>query len=100
MKIVVTSVMVDNQERALHFFTKILGFDKKEDISMGPHRWLTVVSKSAPNGVELLLEPDEHPAAKTFKQALVEDGIPATSFGGDDVHQEHTRLCALGVHFT
>ena len=100
MKIVVTSVMVDNQEKALHFYTKVLGFEKKEDIPMGQHRWLTVVSKSDPNGVELLLEPDEHPAAKPFKQALVEDGIPATSFGVDDVHKEHVRLSALGVFFT
>jgi catechol 2,3-dioxygenase-like lactoylglutathione lyase family enzyme len=100
MKIVVTSVMVDNQEKALQFYTKVLGFDKKEDIPMGQHRWLTVVSKSDPNGVELLLEPDEHPAARPFKQAMVEDGIPATSFGVDDVHKEHARLCALGVIFT
>ena len=100
MKIVVSSVMVDNQEKALHFYTNVLGFDKKEDIPMGPHRWLTVVSKSDPNGVELLLEPDEHPAAKPFKQALVKDGIPATSFGVDDVQKEHARLCALGVCFT
>ena len=67
MKIVVTSVMVDNQEKALLFYTKVLGFEKKEDIPMGQHRWLTVVSKSDPNGVELLLEPDEHPAAKPHR---------------------------------
>ena len=100
MKIVVTSVMVDDQERALRFYTDILGFQTKHDIPMGHHRWLTVVSKSEPNGVELLLEPDEHPAAKPFKEALVEDGIPATSFGVDDVHAEYERLCGLGVRFT
>lgn len=100
MKIVVTSVMVDNQETALRFYTDVLGFQKKEDIPLGQHRWLTVVSKSDPTGVELLLEPDEHPAAKPFKQALVEDGIPATTFGVDDVQAEYARLSALGVHFT
>lgn len=100
MKIVVTSVMVDDQEKALRFYRDILGFQTKQDIPMGHHRWLTVVSKSDPNGVELLLEPDEHPAAKPFKAALMEDGIPATSFGVDDVKAEHERLVSLGVHFT
>ena len=100
MKIVVTSVMVDDQQKALLFYTETLGFVKKNDIPMGHHRWLTVVSKSNPDGVELLLEPDEHPAAKPFKQALVEDGIPATSFGVDDVQAEYDRLRSLGVHFT
>ena len=100
MRIVVTSVMVDDQEKALRFYTDYLGFEKKYDIPMGQHRWLTVVSKSDPTGVELLLEPDEHPAAKPFKEALVEDGIPATSFGVDDVHAEYERLCRLGVYFT
>ena len=100
MKIVVTSVMVDDQEKALRFYRDILGFQTKQDIPLGHHRWLTVVSKSDPNGVELLLEPDEHPAAKPFKAALMEDGIPATSFGVDDVKAEHERLVSLGVHFT
>jgi catechol 2,3-dioxygenase-like lactoylglutathione lyase family enzyme len=100
MRIVVTSVMVDDQEKALQFYTKILGFQKKNDVPMGEHRWLTVVSDNDLNGVELLLEPDEHPAAKPFKQALVEDGIPATSFGVDDVKAEYERLCSLGVYFT
>jgi len=100
MKIVVTSVMVDDQEKALQFYTNMLGFQKKTDIPMGQHRWLTVVSKSAPDGVELLLEPDEHPAARPFKQALVEDGIPCTSFGVDDVQVEYDRLLKAGVHFT
>lgn len=100
MRIVVTSVMVDDQEKALRFYTDVLGFQKKDDIPLGQHRWLTVVSKSDSSGVELLLEPDEHPAAKPFKEALVQDGIPATSFGVDDVQAEYERLCALGVHFT
>ncbi len=100
MRIVVTSVMVDNQEKALQFYTEVLGFQKKNDIPMGEHRWLTVVSKNDLNGVELLLEPDEHPAAKPFKQALTEDGIPATSFGVDDVNAEYERLRSLGVVFT
>ena len=100
MKIVVTSVMVDDQEKALRFYTDNLGFKLKHDIPMGHHRWLTVVSKSDPSGVELLLEPDEHPAAKPFKEALVEDGIPTTTFGVDDLHAEYERLCQLGVRFT
>jgi len=100
MKIVVTSVLVDDQEKALRFYTEILGFQKKTDIPMGPYRWLTVVSKSAPDGVELLLEPDAHPAATPFKRALVEDGIPFTSFGVDDVHAEYERLSKSGVRFT
>ena len=100
IKIVVTSVLVDDQEKALKFYTEVLGFQKKADIPMGHHRWLTVVSGSDPDGVELLLEPDEHPAAKPFKHALADDGIPATSFGVDDVQAEYDRLCKVGVHFT
>ena len=100
MKIVVTSVMVDDQEKALQFYTNKLGFVKKEDIPMGPYRWLTVVAKSSPDGVELLLEPDEHPAAKPFKQALVDDGIPAATFGVDDLQAEYDRLIGQGVEFT
>jgi catechol 2,3-dioxygenase-like lactoylglutathione lyase family enzyme len=100
MRIVVTSVLVDDQEKALRFYTDVLGFQKKTDIPLGHHRWLTVVSASHPDGVELLLEPDEHPAARPFKQSLVEDGIPYTSFGVDDVQAEYDRLCKAGVHFT
>jgi catechol 2,3-dioxygenase-like lactoylglutathione lyase family enzyme len=100
MRIVITSVLVDDQEKALRFYTNALGFVKKTDIPMGKHRWLTVVSASDPDGVELLLEPDEHPAAGPFKRALVEDGIPLTSFGVDDVHVEFDRLRSMGVHFT
>ena len=100
MKIVVTSVLVDDQEKALRFYTEVLRFTKKEDVSMGQFRWLTVVSPEDPHNVELLLEPDQHPAAGTFKRALVEDGIPFTSFGVDDVQAEFDRLTSLGVRFT
>ena len=100
MRIVVTSVLVDDQEKALRFYTDVLGFVKKADIPMGEHRWLTVVSPQDPGGTELLLEPDSHPAAGPFKDALVADGIPATSFGVDDVNAEFRRLQGLGVRFS
>lgn len=100
MKIVVTSVLVDDQDKALRFYTEILGFRPKEDVPLGEHRWLTVVSRLDPNSVELVLEPDAHPAAKPFKAALLADGIPYTSFGVDDVGAEHKRLVSLGVRFT
>jgi len=100
MKINLTSVLVDDQSKALQFYTDVLGFVKKTDIPLGENRWLTVVSPDQPEGPELLLEPDEHPAAKPFKQALVEDGIPFTSFAVDDVHKEFDRLHGLGVRFT
>jgi catechol 2,3-dioxygenase-like lactoylglutathione lyase family enzyme len=100
MRITVTSVLVDDQEKALRFYTDILGFKKKHDIPMGAARWLTVVSPQDPDGTELLLEPDEHPAARPFKEALVADGIPFTSFGVDDVAAETSRLQGLGVRFT
>jgi catechol 2,3-dioxygenase-like lactoylglutathione lyase family enzyme len=100
VKIVVTSVLVDDQEKALRFYTDVLGFEKKEDIPMGEHRWLTVVSPQDRDGTELLLEPDGHPAAKPFKTALAEDGIPYTSFGVDDLQAEFERMRDLGVQFT
>jgi catechol 2,3-dioxygenase-like lactoylglutathione lyase family enzyme len=100
MRITLTSVLVDDQAKALAFYTDVLGFEKKTDIPIGEHRWLTVVSPEAPDGVELVLEPDEHPAAKPFKAALAEDGIPFTSFGVDDVQREYERLRDLGVRFT
>jgi catechol 2,3-dioxygenase-like lactoylglutathione lyase family enzyme len=100
MRITLTSVLVDDQTKALTFYTDVLGFQKKADIPLGEHRWLTVVSREAPDGVELVLEPDEHPAARRFKAALVEDGIPFTSFTVDDVHSEYTRLLSMGVRFT
>ena len=100
MRITLTSVLVDDQAKALAFYTDVLGFEKKTDIPIGEHRWLTVVSPEAPDGVELVLEPDEHPAAKPFKAALAEDGIPFTSLGVDDVRREYERLRDLGVRFT
>lgn len=100
MRIVVTSVLVDDQEKALRFYRDILGFKPKKDIPLGHHRWLTLVAAENPDGVELVLEPDEHPAAKPFKAALVADGIPCTSFGVDDVQKEYARLLELGVIFT
>jgi catechol 2,3-dioxygenase-like lactoylglutathione lyase family enzyme len=100
MRIVVTSVLVDDQEKALKFYTDVLGFEKKTDIPMGGPRWLTVVSPQDRDGTELLLEPDGHPAARPFKAALVEDGLPYTSFAVDDVNAEFRRLQDLGVRFT
>jgi catechol 2,3-dioxygenase-like lactoylglutathione lyase family enzyme len=100
MRINLSSVLVDDQDKALRFYTETLGFQKKHDIPLGVHRWLTVVSPEDPDGTELVLEPDEHPAAQPFKSALVEDGIPFTSFEVRDVAAEHKRLKALGVRFT
>lgn len=100
MRINLSSVLVDDQEKALRFYTEKLGFQKKHDIPLGEYRWLTVVSPEDPDGTELVLEPDEHPAVKPFKSALVEDGIPFTSFAVTDVAAEHKRLEALGVRFT
>jgi catechol 2,3-dioxygenase-like lactoylglutathione lyase family enzyme len=100
MRIYLTSVLVDDQDKALRFYTDMLGFVKKTDIPAGGARWLTVVAPDAPEGPELLLEPDGHPAAGPFKEALVADGIPVTSFAVDDVHAEYQRLSGLGVRFT
>jgi catechol 2,3-dioxygenase-like lactoylglutathione lyase family enzyme len=100
MIIVVTSVLVDDQDKALRFYTDVLGFVKKTEVPMGEARWLTVVSREDPEGVELLLEPDGHPAAKPFKRALVEDGIPFMSFGVKNVDAEYKRLIGAGVRFT
>ena len=100
MKIVVTSVLVDDQAKAHRFYTDILGFVTKRDVDMGEHRWLTVVSPDDPNGPAVLLEPDQHPAAKAFKDALAVDGIPWTSFGIADCQAEYERLRKLGVVFT
>ena len=99
MRIYVTSVFVDDQDRAHDFYTRQLGFVVKNDIPMGEHRWLTVVSAEQPDGTELLLEPSEHPAVKPYKAALVADGIPAASFEVDDLDAEHERLSGLGVTF-
>jgi catechol 2,3-dioxygenase-like lactoylglutathione lyase family enzyme len=95
-----TSVLVDDQDKALRFYTQVLGFKQKNDIPMGEHRWITVVSPEDPDGTELVLEPDGHPAVKPFKAALVADGIPFTSFAVDDVRAEFDRLRGLGVRFT
>jgi catechol 2,3-dioxygenase-like lactoylglutathione lyase family enzyme len=100
MRIVLTSVYVDDQAKALAFYTDVLGFVKKADVPLGASRWLTVVSPDDPEGTELLLEPEGHPAARPFKEALVADGIPFTSFGVADVQAEYDRLTGLGVRFT
>ncbi len=100
MRITLTSVLVDDQQKALQFYTEVLGFVTKHDVPLGEHRWLTVVSPQDPDGIELLLEPSAHPAVGPFKEALVADGIPYTSFAVDDVHAEYERLLDLGVRFT
>jgi catechol 2,3-dioxygenase-like lactoylglutathione lyase family enzyme len=99
MKIVTTSVLVNDQDKALAFYTDVLGFEKKTDMPAGDYRWLTLVSPEAPDGVELLLEPDAHPAARPYKEALVADGIPYMSFAVADVQAEFDRLSGLGVKF-
>src|SRR5919197_957142 len=100
MRIHLSSVFVDDQDKALRFYTDVLGFEKKTEVPLGEHRWLTVVSPEAPEGPELVLEPDSHPAVKPFKEALVTDGIPFTSFAVNDIGAEFERLQALGVRFT
>lgn len=100
LRIYVTSVFVDDQAKALDFYTNTLGFQKKTDIPLGSASWLTVVSPEQPDGTELLLEPSDHRAVKPYKAALVEDGIPAGSFAVDDVQAEFDRLRSKGVRFT
>ena len=100
MRIHLTSLHVDNQDKALAFYTDVLGFVKKTEVPLGQYKWLTVVSPENPDGTELVLEPDEHPAAQAYKKGLVADGIPATSFAVDDVQAEFERLKARGVVFT
>lgn len=100
MKITLTSVFVDDQEKALKFYTDVLGFVPKFDIPLGEDRWLTVVSPQDPDGTQLLLEPSGHPAVAPFKEALVGDGIPFASFAVENVPAEYQRLRALGVRFT
>jgi catechol 2,3-dioxygenase-like lactoylglutathione lyase family enzyme len=99
MRINLASILVDDQAKALRFYTEKLGFVKKTEVPVGEHSWLTVVSPEDPDGVELVLEPDEHPAVRPFKQALVADGIPFTSFAVEDVQAEFERLSAAGVRF-
>jgi catechol 2,3-dioxygenase-like lactoylglutathione lyase family enzyme len=100
VRIYLTSVLVDDQATALRFYTDVLGFQAKVDVPLGEDRWMTVVSPDDPDGPQLLLEPDGHPAARPFKEALVADGIPYASFAVDDVEAEFERLRALGVRFT
>jgi catechol 2,3-dioxygenase-like lactoylglutathione lyase family enzyme len=102
MRIHITSVSIDDYDKALKFYTEVMGFVKKHDVELGPGaRWITVVSPEAPNGTELLLEPNAtYPAMKALKEALVKDGIPFTSFQVDDVHAEYARLKEQGVEFT
>jgi catechol 2,3-dioxygenase-like lactoylglutathione lyase family enzyme len=99
MKIHLCSVMVDDQTKALAFYTRVLGFVKKTDMPAGEFRWLTVVSPEGSPDVELVLEPNANPAAKTYQQALFRDGIPATSFASADVQAEYQRLLERGVVF-
>ena len=100
MRIYATSVFVDDQAKALDFYTEKLGFEKKADVPVGEYRWLTVVSPEQRDGVELLLEPSGHPAVKPFKEAIVADGIPYASFEVDDIEAECQRLKALDVKIT
>lgn len=102
IKIKLTSVSIDDYDKALKFYTEILGFEKKHDIPMGEGvRWITVVSPEEPNGTELLLEPNAgYPAMKAFKESLVKDGIPFTAFQVGNVQEEHERMRDLGVEFT
>jgi catechol 2,3-dioxygenase-like lactoylglutathione lyase family enzyme len=99
MRLKFTSVFVADQDKALKFYTEILGFVKKTDISVGEYRWLTVVSPEEPEGTELLLEPNNNPAAKTFQKALYDQGIPLTMFIVVDIQKEYERMKKLGVKF-
>ena len=99
MKIKLTSVFVDDQDKALSFYTEVLGFVKKQDFPVGEFKWLTVVSPEEPYDVELLLEPNDNAAAKSYQKALFEQGIAQASFAVDDIHKEHERLKGLGVAF-
>lgn len=100
MRIRLVSVMVDDQAKALAFYTDVLGFVKKHDIPMGEFRWLTVVSPDGPEELELVIEPNVNPAARTFQSAMLEQGIPWTAFESDDVQADYERLKAKGVAFT
>jgi catechol 2,3-dioxygenase-like lactoylglutathione lyase family enzyme len=100
VKNLLSSVLVEDQEKALKFYTEVLGFVKKRDFPVGKFKWLTVVSPEGPEGVQLLLEPNENPAARSFQQAMFEQGIPMRAFSVDDIEAEHRRLRDLGVRFT
>jgi catechol 2,3-dioxygenase-like lactoylglutathione lyase family enzyme len=99
MKIVLSSVFVDDQDKALEFYTEVLGFIKKSDFPVGQFKWLTVVSPEGSGDIELLLEPNDNPAARTFQKAIFEQGIAATSFAVEDIHKEYERMKQLGVVF-
>jgi catechol 2,3-dioxygenase-like lactoylglutathione lyase family enzyme len=99
MKIFITSVFVDDQAKALKFYTEVLGFVKKNDVTAGTYRWLTVVSPEGPADIELLLEPNENPVAKTFQKGIHDAGIPANMFRVADIQKEYERLKNLGVRF-
>ena len=100
MRITLTSLMVDDQDKALRFYTEVLGFQKKHEIPMGPYKWLTVVSPEAPDQVELSLEPNANPAGKTFQKAMFDQGIPLASFETSDLQADFKRLKGHGVAFT
>ena len=100
MRIKLTSIMVDDQDKALKFYTEVLGFQKKHEIPVGEYRWITVVSPEGPDDLELSLEPNANPAGKTFQQALFAQRIPATAFEVTDIAQEYARLKERGVGFT
>lgn len=100
MRIRLVSIMVDEQQKALEFYTRVLGFENKHDIPVGEFRWLTVVSPEGPDNLELSLEPNANPAGRTYQEALFAQGIPAAAFEVDDVAAEHERLTALGVVFS
>jgi catechol 2,3-dioxygenase-like lactoylglutathione lyase family enzyme len=99
LKIKLTSVLVEDQDHALRFYTEVLGFVKSKDIPLGKFKWLTVVSPEGSKDIELLLEPNDNPAAKAFQTALREQGIPLTAFAVDDIQHEYDRLKRLGVVF-
>ncbi len=100
MKIKLNSVFVEDQDRALKFYTEVLGFIKKNEIPLGEFKWLTVVSPKEPDGTELVLEPNNNSAAKTFQSAIFKQGIPLTAFAVEDIQKEHERMKKLGVVFT
>ncbi|MCY9165029.1 VOC family protein [Bacillus atrophaeus] len=100
MKIIVTSIFVQDQDKALEFYTEKLEFVKKEDVPMGKFRWITLVSEEDQDGTELLLEPNEHPAAKEYQKKIFAEGFPATMFGVTDIRKEYKRLMEKGVKFT
>lgn len=99
MKIIVTSIFVDDQDKALEFYTKTLGFQVKHDVPSGEFRWIALVSPEDQDGTELILEPNNHPAAKEYQQKLFADGIPVTMFGVENINEEYDRLSNLGVEF-